>query len=99
MAGFCDSADGLQTPNLATSREKSPIVSGEYLKYSRFWETAAGDRVRSALRGRPGSDFIVLGYELGNPPTLRNRSSNGGGSFESKSSEIAKSYCSERTVI
>jgi LysR family hca operon transcriptional activator len=31
MAGFCKLARGLQTPNLATSREKSPIVSGEYL--------------------------------------------------------------------
>jgi hypothetical protein len=49
MAGFCQLAGGLQAPNLATSREKSPIVSGGYLKYSRFWETAAGDRVRSVL--------------------------------------------------
>jgi hypothetical protein len=60
MAGFCKLEGGLQTPNLATCREKSPIVSGECLKYSRFWETAAGDRVRSALRGRPGSRVPVL---------------------------------------
>jgi hypothetical protein len=37
----------LQSPNLNTSRAKLPKVSGEYLKYSRFRETAAGDRVRS----------------------------------------------------
>jgi hypothetical protein len=52
MAGFCKLAVGLQTPNVAPSREKSPIVSGGCLKYSRFWETAARDRVRSALLGR-----------------------------------------------
>jgi hypothetical protein len=45
MAGFCDSVVGLQAPNLATSGAKSPIVSGGYLKYSRFWETPTGDRV------------------------------------------------------
>jgi hypothetical protein len=47
MAGFCKLARGLQAPDLATSRAKSPIVSGGYLKYSRFAETATGDRVRS----------------------------------------------------
>jgi hypothetical protein len=52
MAGFCILAVGLQAPNLAASRAKSPIVSAGYLKYSRFWETTTGDRVRSALRGR-----------------------------------------------
>ena len=33
------------------------MVSGQYLKYSRFRETAAGERVRSTLRGRAGSRF------------------------------------------
>jgi hypothetical protein len=47
MAGFCKLARGLQAPDLATCRAKSPIVSGGYLKYSRFSETATGDRVRS----------------------------------------------------
>jgi hypothetical protein len=59
MAGFCKLVVGLQTPNLASSREKLPIVSGEYLKYSRFWETAAGDRVRSGLRAGRGSAIDV----------------------------------------
>jgi hypothetical protein len=35
---------------IPTMRAKSPIVSGGYLKYSRFRETATGDRVRSAWR-------------------------------------------------
>jgi hypothetical protein len=52
MAGFCNSAGGLQTPNLNDCRPESSKVSGGSLKYSRFWETAIGDRVRSALRGR-----------------------------------------------
>ena len=51
MAGFCKFTIGLQAPNLATSGAKSPIVSGGHLKYSRFRETATGDRVRSGLRG------------------------------------------------
>jgi hypothetical protein len=51
MAGFCELAIGLQAPKLAAAGAKSPIVSGRYLKYSRFRETAAGDRVRSGLRG------------------------------------------------
>jgi hypothetical protein len=51
MAGFCELAVGLWTPNLAASGAKSPIVSGGYLKYSRFSETTTGDRVRSPLRG------------------------------------------------
>jgi hypothetical protein len=54
MAGFCEFAIGLRAPKLAAAGAKSPIVSGGYLKYSRFWETATGDRVRSALRGRAG---------------------------------------------
>src|ERR1700676_611945 len=52
MAGFCTLEVDLQAPDLATSRAKSPIVSAGYLKYSRFWETTTGDRVRSTLRGR-----------------------------------------------
>jgi hypothetical protein len=55
MAGFCESAIGLQAPKPAAVGAKSPIVSGRYLKYSRFRETGAGDRVRFALRGRSGS--------------------------------------------
>ena len=42
---------GLQTPILDNLRAKSAKVSGEYLEYPRFWETRAGDRARSALRG------------------------------------------------
>jgi hypothetical protein len=41
----------LYTPNLNNLGAKSPIVSGLHLKYSRFSETRARDRVRSALRG------------------------------------------------
>jgi hypothetical protein len=37
---------------LGILRAKQPIVSGGHLKNSRFCEIAAGDRVRSALRGR-----------------------------------------------
>src|ERR1700726_4778109 len=51
MAGFCELAIGLRAPKLAAAGAKSPIVSGGYLKYSRFRETATGDRVRSGLRG------------------------------------------------
>jgi hypothetical protein len=37
-----------EEPKLAASGAKSPIVSGGYLKYSRFWETAtAGKGCRS----------------------------------------------------
>lgn len=50
MAGFCKLALGLQTPNVAASRKKSPMVSDGYLECSRFCEKAAGDPVRSALR-------------------------------------------------
>jgi hypothetical protein len=55
MAGFCESASSLRAPKPAAVGAKSPIVSGTFLKYSRFRETGAGDRVRSALRGRSGS--------------------------------------------
>src|ERR1700737_4501212 len=43
MAGFCELAIGLRAPKLAAAGPKSPIVSGEYLEYSRFRETAPGD--------------------------------------------------------
>jgi hypothetical protein len=51
LAGFCDLGAGLQAPDSAVSGTKTPKVSGGLLNYSRFWETATGDRVRSALRG------------------------------------------------
>src|ERR1700726_2248424 len=57
MAGFCELAIGLRAPKLAAAGAKSPIVSDGYLKYSRFWETAPGDRGRSGLRGGRGSAF------------------------------------------
>src|ERR1700712_1143019 len=44
--GFCNSADGLQTPDFADFGPKCPKVSGHLLKYSRFPETPIGDRVR-----------------------------------------------------
>ena len=59
MAGFCELVGGLRARVLTTSGPEQPIVSGQYLKYSRFWETATGDRVRSALRGRCGSRLPV----------------------------------------
>src|ERR1700730_18074166 len=55
IAVFCRLARRLQAPNSDNLRAKSPIVSGGYLKYSRFRETATGDRVRSGLRGGPWS--------------------------------------------
>src|ERR1700730_10991603 len=51
MGGFCELAIGLRAPKLAAAGAKSAIVSGGYLKYSRFRETATGDRVRPELRG------------------------------------------------
>ena len=51
MAGFYELVGGLRARVLATSGPEQPIVSGQYLKYYRFEETPAGDRVRSALRG------------------------------------------------
>jgi hypothetical protein len=60
MAGFCELAIGLRAPKLAATGSKSPIVSGRYLKYSRFRETAVGDRVRSGLRGGRGSSMWRL---------------------------------------
>jgi hypothetical protein len=50
---------------MAPAEEKSPIVSGRYLKYSRFWETAARDRVQSALHGRLDEIRIELDPEDG----------------------------------
>src|SRR5258708_10221056 len=47
----CELAVRLYTPNLNNLGAKSPIVSALHLKYSRFWETRARDRARSALRG------------------------------------------------
>jgi hypothetical protein len=41
----------LYTPDLHNLKANSPKVSGGYLKYSRFSETRARDRARSALRG------------------------------------------------
>jgi hypothetical protein len=51
IAGFCEVAIRLYTPNSNNLGAKSPIVSGLLLKYSRFLETGARDRARSALRG------------------------------------------------
>ena len=51
IGAFCELAMCLYTPNLNNLGAKSPIVSSQHRKYSRFWETRAGDRARSALRG------------------------------------------------
>jgi hypothetical protein len=40
MAGFCQLAVSLQTPNLGIPDRNRPTVSGGYLKYSRFRETS-----------------------------------------------------------
>jgi hypothetical protein len=50
--GLCDSGNGLQAPDFANCGPESPKVSSPTPKYSRFWETAAGDRVRSTLPDR-----------------------------------------------
>jgi hypothetical protein len=42
MAAFSKLEPRLWTPNLCNYRAKSAIVSGGYLKYSHFWETATG---------------------------------------------------------
>jgi hypothetical protein len=52
MAGLCQLGISLSAPVFEILGAKKAIVSGGYLKNSRFWETAAGDWVRSALRGR-----------------------------------------------
>ena len=59
MAGFCELVTSLQALILGILTAKWPIVSGGHLKNSRFWETAAGDRVRSTLRGR--TNDCILG--------------------------------------
>jgi hypothetical protein len=38
MAGFCELAVSLQTPNLGGFEAKLPTVSGRHLKNSRFWQ-------------------------------------------------------------
>jgi hypothetical protein len=50
-AAFCELSLRLYVPKLDNLSAKSPIVSSPHMKYSRFWETRAGDRARSALRG------------------------------------------------
>jgi hypothetical protein len=63
MAGFCELATSLRAPIFGILGTNLPIVSGKHLKNSRFWETAAGDKVRSALRGGRGSAISgVLKY-------------------------------------
>jgi hypothetical protein len=51
--GFCSSSRTGKSIRFRNRhiRAKSAKVSGEYLKYSRFAETRAGDGARSALRG------------------------------------------------
>jgi hypothetical protein len=53
MAGFRELAIRLQAPDLATFGARTPKVSGYMPEYSRFRETATGDRFRSTLRGGP----------------------------------------------
>jgi hypothetical protein len=64
MARFCELAIGLRAPKLAAAGAKSPMVSGGYLKDSRFRETATGDRVRSGLDGGPRhkSQMVITIY-------------------------------------
>jgi hypothetical protein len=64
MADLCELAIGLWAPNLPASGAKSPIVSGGYLKYSRFWKTATGDWVRSGLRGGRGSAISGIYWNM-----------------------------------
>jgi hypothetical protein len=72
IAAFCELAVRLYTPNLNNLGAKSPIVSSLHLKYSRFWETRAGDRVRSTLRGVEGSQpFKGDGTKLTKPRIFR----------------------------
>jgi hypothetical protein len=59
MAGFSNSVDRLQPPDFANGEAKLPEVSGRMPKYSRFRETAAGDWVRSSLRG---GHLVRLGF-------------------------------------
>jgi hypothetical protein len=70
MAGFYELVGGLRARVLATSGPEQPIVSGQYLKYSRFWETATGDRfdlhcvVAVDLDGRPHGPERAFGRRL-----------------------------------
>src|SRR6266404_5218375 len=79
---FCEFAARLYTPNLHNLGAKSSIVSGLHLKYSRFLETRARDRARSALRGvgavlarlLQGSGSRCLISKTGECPALAGRS-------------------------
>ena len=69
MAGSSNLANGLQPPDFASGGAKLPKVSGHMPKYSHFWETAAGDWVRSSLHGVAAVVFqfartIVSGVQL-----------------------------------
>src|SRR2546421_12578968 len=55
IAAFCEFVVSLYTPHFSNLGAKLTIVSDLHLKYSRFLETCARDRARSALRGRRGS--------------------------------------------
>jgi hypothetical protein len=61
IAAFLRFCFGLWSPHLHNLRAKSPIVSSPHTKYSRFWETRAGDRARSALRGVERSQLFERG--------------------------------------
>jgi hypothetical protein len=50
LAGICDSGASLHVVDLADSGSKTPIVSGQYLKYSRFLETTTGVPVGNLIR-------------------------------------------------
>jgi hypothetical protein len=71
MAGFGEFAISLQVPKMAAVGAKWPIVSGVYLKYSRFPEIAPGDWVGSGLHGEGGSELPFLAAE----PEYRRRKS------------------------
>src|SRR5438105_12854755 len=74
MAAFRELAVGLNTPNLNNLGAKSPIVSGRHLNYSRFLETRARDRARSALRG---VEAVLKGQSCGLPDQWRRREKRG----------------------
>src|SRR5271169_4813355 len=72
MAGFRNSACGLQAPDFGKYEANSPSVSGHYRENSRFQETAAGDRVRSPLAWRQQSMAIIpVGDGVGKKIKLR----------------------------
>ena len=71
MAGLYNLVDGLLTPDFGKSEPNLPKVSGRYREYSRFWETDAGDWVRSSLRPAGGSRFGAFSgtaLAVGNAP-------------------------------